>query len=354
MISLKHIFHRASSEQPSLFWRWFVQHESRYRLQQWSSRDFLDAAMVQLRYYDPWIKVMLGPEKDGCLELIVTADGDLAFFARVFELVKAAPTLEGWSIVALKQAIGMEKISIEINEWVFNSDTMQFYAEEDERFPDEVSLVLTHGGYSTQHDDLFQTGGMLYLESALGELDAVVTIDRYRVGPDRPDRTPLISLAKLPDYLLWREKEVSGKYEEPPPDLPHEKWRIVEAEDAGGMPMLAAFNKAYSDWPFRPCYPWLVVIEIHFRGRKDGLPDPHQWIDLQQIEDEMMVLLSAQQVLLLGHKTYNKARIIYTYARDYLAASVLLHDYRRRSNRPYEFAFYITRDKYWQAAAGFF
>jgi len=357
MIILKQLFHKtAAPDAVQQFWSWFVRHESRYRLKQWSPAEFLEAAIGQLRSFDPWLKLLVSSDNGGELELIVTADGDIALFTRVHELVRAAPQVPGWRFTPLKQPMGMEQVRIEMNGEEFSRATLHFYAEESDRFPDEVALVLTHKAYRTADDELFQSGGMIYLENALGELNAATRIDRYRVGPEPADRSKLIALGKLPDYLLWREKEAGTRRGKSAPDVPRppDRWRIIEAEDRTGRPMLAAFNRAYHDWPHKPCFPWLVAIHIQYKGRRDGLPDERQWAGLQQMEDEILALLPQTEVILLGHKTYDHLRVIYLYAIDYWNSSVALNDYRQQSGWPYDLAFYMTLDKYWQAASGFF
>ncbi len=355
MFSWKQIFHSAKpAPAVDAFWKWFARHESCYRLEQWSPQTFLEAALVQLYAFDPCLKLLVGGQPGGPIELIVTADGDIALFVQVFELVAAAPEIEGWKFTALKQGMGMGDVRIEMDDQEFSPFTLHFYAETDERFPDEVSLVLTHPAYAKKDDDLFQSGGTIYLENALGELDTALKIDHYHVGPEPVDRSSLISMERLPAYLLWREKEAARPAEDEEPTPLPDLWRLLEAKDAEGRPLLATFNKGCRDWPYKYQYPWVVVVDLKYTGNEQGWPLRQQWSDMQQIEDEIVALLPWQDRIVAGRRTYDNTRLLYLYTRDYWASSVALNRYRREKEGLYDMSFFIARDRYWRAAASFF
>src|SRR6266700_1534411 len=138
------------------FWQWFIDNEQRFRqVEKTSSEEalaFLDELIGQMKPFNPWLKALAGPYSKDKLELIITADGDIALFCKVEELVQAAPPVPGWVITAHKPALGFEGIRIDMYEKEFSTDSMHFYPILHENYPDEVSIILTHTAYDKEED----------------------------------------------------------------------------------------------------------------------------------------------------------------------------------------------------------
>src|SRR5262249_42358912 len=162
----------------------------------------------------PYLKALAGPYSGDKYELIITADGDIALFCKVEELINAAPNVEYWVLTAHKPALGFEGISIDLYGKEFSTLTTQFYPIVMEDYPDEVSIILTHGDYDKKEDNHFQAGGMIYLENGLGEVNTATKIDHYETGPapSPGEGIETIPIVKLADYLNWREKEFVERY----------------------------------------------------------------------------------------------------------------------------------------------
>jgi hypothetical protein len=342
------------------FWNWFVKNEHRFRKMGTHTNKahvFLDELIQQMKPYNPWLKALAGPYDKRTFELIITADGDIALFCKVEELVNAAPPLKEWKITAHKPAIGMDKMSIDMFGHTFDAENMSFYPVLDPAYPDEINIVLVHPGFNEEETANFQTGGMIYLENALGELHTATMIDKYEVrGTPLPDeQIELIPLDKLENYLTWREKEFVEKYASRDASRPAESWGVLEAQDKQGKPMFSTVDAGFKNWEYVTAYPWLVQIDIDYTGNENGLPDKRQMSELQQIEDGILELLKSNtSVLFIGHHTHDNLRSIYFHSADYMAVSKIIHHYLENMVSGYKTLFFIRKDKYWQNMAFFY
>ena len=57
---------------------------------------------------------------DNTVELVLTADGNTKNIVFIEELVASAPNINGWKFTALKQALNIEDVSIEMAGLKFN------------------------------------------------------------------------------------------------------------------------------------------------------------------------------------------------------------------------------------------
>jgi hypothetical protein len=351
---------KKDSDPATNFWNWFKKNEHRFRkigTNTGKARDFLDELIQEIKPYNPWLKALAGPFDERSFELIITADGDIALFCKVEELINAAPGIANWKFTAHKPAIGIDKMSIDMFGHTFNAEDMSFYPVVDPQYPDEINIVLVHTGFSEEENVNFQTAGMIYLENALGELHAATMIDKYHVRglPSENEQIELIPLAKLDDYLVWREKEFVEKNASREASGLPDNWGVLEAKDKEGKPMFSTINAGFKNWEYRTAYPWLVQVDIEFTGNANGLPDKKQVAELQQIENGILELLDGNKSLLfLGHHTHDNLRSIYFHSSDYMNPSKIIHHYLENMSGPFKTILFIRKDKYWQNMSFFY
>jgi hypothetical protein len=348
-------------EAANKFWQWFVENEERFRdyEEQDSDKthDFLDELIHELKPFNPWLKALAGGDGHGKYELILTADGDIALFPKVEQLIDIAPKIEGWKLTAHKPPLGFDQIRIDMYDKEFSAETVNFYALTDPQFPDEVNIVLTHPAYKQEEDEQFQTAGMIYLENGLGELNTAVQIDKYVVGeiPDESEGMEIIPITKLNEYLNWRQKEFVEKYESRGNSRPEESYTVLEAKDNENKPMFATIDSGFRHWEYRSAFPWLLQIDINYKGDDQGLPDNDQMENLQQLEDEIVALLvSDSPTHYTGHRTYDNYRSIYFYTNNFSKASRILHKYLEENHQSLQIVFFIRKDKYWHTMEQFY
>jgi len=343
------------------FWTWFTENEHRFReVENTNSEEalvFLDDLIGEMRPFHPWLKALAGPYNNDKYELIITADGDIALFCKVEELVQAAPSIPEWIFTAHKPALGFDGISIDMYDKEFSSSSMHFYPVINNNYPDEVNIMLTHDGYKPDEDKQFQAGGMIYLENGLGEINVATKIDHYEVVPaPAPEKEiELIPVGKLSDYLNWREKEFVEKYESVNISSPEEQFHHLEAEDGEGKPLMAIVDAGFSGWNLRPAFPWLLQVDINFTGDANGLPDEKTVLELHAIEDEIISLFPGNgSIWFIGHRTYDHNRNIYFYSNEFRTNAAILHRYIEQQKWEYEVVFFIRKDKYWRTMEQYF
>jgi hypothetical protein len=341
------------------FWQWFVDNEHRFREHEKNDSDqalsFLEELIQEMQPFNSYLKALAGPDSNGNYELIITSDGDIALFCKVEELVNAAPPVPNWLFTAHKPALGFESISIDLYGLQFTTATTSFYPIVQEKYPDEVNIVLTHTGYDKELDDHFQAGGMIYLENGLGEVNTATKIDNYETGPlPAEDKgIEVIPISKLNEYLNWREKEFVEKYESVPEERP-DTFHLLEAEDKDGKKMLLAVNMECRYWDKKPAYSWLLQVNINYTGDETGFPFEEQLMAMQTLEEEMFTLLPEDRTILAGNKTYDNCKNIYFYVSEYKTTAALLNQFVENKETPYEILFFIRRDKYWRTMEQYF
>jgi hypothetical protein len=345
---------------PESFWKWFSDNQHRYQqieqLDGDDAHELVNEVVEELKKYDPWFKALMGKYDDTTSELIVTADGDIALFVKVEELIDKAPAIAGWKFTAHKPPLGFDEISIEMFGKTFDDETMRFYPITDDAYPDMVSVIFTHSAYNSNEADDFETGGSIYVQNAMGELNTAIQLDHYEIGPEPDDKSLLIPVTKLNDYLNWREKEFIEKYDHAGIEFPEDTYATIEGEDQDGNVMLAIVVSSLEEWPYRPVFCWWVGVQMEYKEAENGLPDQETLTALQDIEEKLTDLLTAQQyVVYVATKTFKGCRTAHFYAKNYKTPSSLLHPFLKTLDAPgIQLGFFIEKDKYWQHVEEFF
>lgn len=345
---------------PEAFWKWFSENHHRYQqveqLDGDHAHELVNEVVEELKKYDPWFKALMGKYDDTTSELIVTADGDIALFVKVEELISKAPDIPGWKFTAHKPPLGFDEISIEMFGKTFDDETMRFYPIVDDAYPDMVSIIFTHSGYNIEEADDFETGGSIYVQNALGELNTATQLDHYEIGPEPDDKSLLIPVTKLNDYLNWREKEFIEKYDQSGIEFFEETYNTIEGESTEGYVMMAIAVSSFEDWPYKPVFCWWVGVQMEYKEEaENGLPSKETLSQLQDMEEKLITLLTAHRdVVYVASKTFRGCRTTHFYAKNYKTPSLLLHAFNEEFNSDIQLGFFIEKDKYWQHVEEFF
>ncbi|HEX7904746.1 MAG TPA: DUF695 domain-containing protein [Chitinophagaceae bacterium] len=360
MFGIKKMTGKKENDPKKVFWNWFIKHEHRFKKVNGTdeAHDFLNELIEQINPFNPWLKALAGPYDDDRYELIITADGDIALFCKVEELVAAAPAIKGWIVTAHKPPIGSDTMSIEMHGYTFGGSNLQFYPVTDPNYPDEINIVLVHPDFNKDEEDNFLSGCQIYIQNAMGELNTATLIDSMDVRglPEASEAIELIPMSKLNDYLVWREKEFVEKYATLDVKRPAESWGVLEA-NAGdeNKPMLAVIDAGFKDWEYRSAYPWLAQVDIEFEGNEDGMPEKKAMEEMQQLEDDILQLLERlPSTFLMGHDTHDGLRSIYFYTDQFNEVATIINHYLESRSWDYKIVFHIRKDKYWKAMDYFF
>lgn len=337
------------------FWWWFTSNAAKFFkvVQEGSQIDqnFLDPLAAQLALIKKDYYYVTGMYDENTAELVFTAEGNIAQIVFVEDLVAAAPRIENWKFTALKPAIRMEDIDIHMGDYRFNQDNLNFYANEHAAYPDEVDLTLVYDDYSEQDSETIRLGVYIYLDNYLGELKAATIIDQMQViGPVQAEKE-LISIARLKDYLNWREKEFIEKYNEERYESKEDHYATYEGQHANGNPLIALVNTAVLEWDSKASHPWIANIELWYKEGNNGMPGNKTYELVNQLEQDLMKELQGEQgYLYIGRQIGNGVCRMNFACCEFRTPSKVLYAIQNKYKSQFEEVnIDIYKDKYWQS-----
>ncbi|HRB71487.1 MAG TPA: DUF695 domain-containing protein [Flavobacterium sp.] len=337
------------------FWNWFQKNEQTFfevvKKGENMERDFFDELSPKLSAIKDGIYFLTGMFDANTAELILTTDGVIKNIAFVEDLVKSAPVMPNWKFTALKPNHGKDSTRIEMKPYTFDSETMFFYPIEHKNYPDEIEIEIVHINYSEENKSMITSGTYIFLDNYLGELKSVTIIDRVTVIPKEQAKQDLISIDKLYDYLVWREKEFVEKYEGKRHDTENDTYSSFEAELNNGKPLFAVINTTLLEWDSKASHPWILEMAIKYDGdNNNGMPDNETYQLLNVFEDEIMLeLKDSDGYLNIGRQTADNERVVYFACQDFRKPCKVVDELKTKYNSRIELTYDIYKDKYWRS-----
>jgi hypothetical protein len=336
------------------FWNWFARNAKTFykvvKGQGSVEKDFLDKLSPKLKELKDGFWYLTGMYDESTAELVITADGTIKNIVFVEELVLAAPTIEGWKFTALKPALDIKDVSIEMSGYKFNDKNLYFYASEHPDYPDEIDITIVQQDYTEKNKSTITNGVYIFLDNYLGELDFAVTIDNLKVVGRDEVQKELIPIEKLKDYLKWRQKEFIEKYEGVRHDTASDEYSILEAELGSGNALIAVVNTDLLQWDAKASHPWILSVEVPYDGSNNGMPEEETYKLLDEIEDNITAeLQDFEGYLNIGRQTAKNVREIYFACRDFRKPAKILNKLEQDYAGQLEITYDIYKDKYWQS-----
>jgi len=357
MSFLKNIF--GKKDEPIItyndFWNWFKANEQTFynsvRIGNTIEKDFFNKLSPKLAELKDGFYYLTGMFDDNTAELVMTADGSIKNIVFVEELVNAAPTLANWKFTALKPAHNIENVKIDMSDYTFESENLSFYSVDSKKYPDEVDIVIVYNDYQEKDKSIIINGIYIFLDNYLGELNSVTTIDNLTVISKDQAEKELIPIAKLKDYLIWREKEFIEKYSGLRYNTEEDSYSSLEAKLKNGRPLIGIINTTLLEWDSKASHPWILKVEINYNGdNNNGMPDNDTYKLLNKFEDEMMIeLKDFEGFLNVGRQTADNSREIYFACKDFRKPSKVLHELIKNYSNKVDLTYEIYKDKYWQS-----
>lgn len=357
MSFLKSMFNK--KEQPinsySDFWNWFEQNEQKFykvlKNQGNINKVFFDKLAPKLNELKDGFWYLAGMYDDNTSELVITPDGAIKNIAFVEELVEAAPKMTNWKFTALKPALDIENVRIDMAGYTFESENLSFYSIDYKNYPDEIDVVIVYSDYNEQDKSAIINGTYIFLDNYLGELNSVTTIDNLTVVSKDQAKKELIPISKLKDFLIWREKEFVEKYKGLRHNTDDDNYSSLEATLENGLPLLAIVNSDLLNWDSKASHPWIAVMEIKYDGKKsNGMPNDSDYQLLNEIEEKIMLeLKDSEGYLNIGRQTADSVKEIYFACIEFRKPSKVLHKIKKEFKNKIELDFDIYKDKYWQS-----
>ena len=194
----------ASKNPVAEFWAWFSGNAAQLRAEGPEGlRRGAEGLGSRLKEHHPALTWEISPVDPANWVLCVSADGNREAFPAVTEIVSAAPTVPGWSVVAFRQR-GPLDVELQFGGHTLTYDDIWFTAEQE---GDALSVTLWIKGLTRENDSALSNGALILLDNALGEYDAVTRIAGLGRGPlpddpeSRPGLYPLRQLPEMVDFL---------------------------------------------------------------------------------------------------------------------------------------------------------
>jgi hypothetical protein len=337
------------------FWNWFQNNEKAFfdavKNHKSIEKDFFDKLSPKLAELKEGYYFLAGMLDDHTAELVLTADGNVRNIAFVEELVEQAPAIAGWKFTALKPALNIENVGIQMAGYTFNKDNLFFYSNDHADYPDEIDISVIHNDLTEENKKAIARGTYIFLDNYLGELDFVSTIDNMQIIGRHEAEKELVPIEKLKAFLIWRQKEFVEKYEGVRCNTENDNYSMLEAELESGNKLLAIINTQLLRWDSKASHPWVGVFIAKYDGSEtNGMPDKEDYQLLNDIEDEMLQYLRDEDGYLnIGRQTAESEREIYFACKDFRKLSKVFFEMQQKYADKLEIEYDIYKDKYWQS-----
>lgn len=337
------------------FWAWFQKNSDDFfkivKEREFIEERFFTRLFTKLEELKDGYYYLTGMPDDHTVELILTADGDIKNIIFVEELVNAAPVIPRWKFTALKPALGIANLSIELGGYTFDSDSMGFYTNDLPGYPDEIDITIVHNDFTGENKEQISNGTYIFLDNCLGELDMVNNIDNLLVAGREDAQKELIPIEKLNDYLTWRQKEFIEKYEGLRYNTETDNYSILEAELQSGNMLVAVINTELLNWDSKASHPWIATLTLKYDGSKNnGLPNEEDYQLLNRIEENIMKELKDYDGYLnIGRQTAEGERSIYFACREFRQPSKVFFKIQQDHSKSFDIEYDIFKDKYWRS-----
>lgn len=336
------------------FWKYFEAHAATFHkvVQEHKNihTEFLDKIGAKLSQLSEGIFYLTGMYDDNTAELILTPDGNITMVAFIEDLVAAAPNIPNWRFTALKPSSSIENTNISMDGFDFSKDTLFFYENSNEEYPDEIDITMVHKDYSEANERPIVSGIYIFLDNYLGELNAIADIDGMSFANLETATEELVPIEKLKAYLNWRKKEFIEKYEGTRFSSDEDSYRVYEAKNKNQEPFIAVMNTSLLNWDSKASHPWILDVTFNFDGSENnGLPMQEELGLMTTIEDGIMELLKDEDGYLnIGRETGGNERCIYFACKEFRKPCIILPKFQR--NYPQlDIQYRIYKDKYWRS-----
>lgn len=354
---LKNIFAKKDNPIKSTedFWNWFQKNEKTFFnvVKEGGNieKDFFDKLSPKLKELKDGLFYLAGMYADKTAELVITPEGAIKNIAFVERLIESAPKIAGWKFTALKPALDITDVGIEMAGYKFGKENMSFYSNENSNYPDEIDITIVHNDLNDENKSTIINGTYIFLDNYLGELNFVTTIDNLTVVCKREAAKELVPMEKLKAFLIWRQKEFIEKYEGLRYNTENDNYTALEAKLKNGNKLLAVINKDLLEWDSKASHPWILNIEIKYDGKNtNGMPNENTYKLLNEIEDNITAeLKDFESYLNVGRQTADSMREIYFACKDFRKPSEILFQILDNYSTKIDISFDIYKDKYWKS-----
>lgn len=135
-------------------------------------------------------------DDSGTRRVVITAGGDADLFERVHRMVEAAPSIAGWSFVALRPAQGFD-FEVSAGGLVFDAKALSFQPLSPEQAPTQPAIRLL---VPNPQLDEWSEMGLQIIETGIGE-EAAARIGYLEIGKRDADSENVFAIESLGGWL---------------------------------------------------------------------------------------------------------------------------------------------------------
>jgi len=193
------------------FWAWFAAHRLEFSRLKTPDEPFWDTALEQLKKVDDHFWFELSRDRHPVRELIFTVEGHVGSFLLAEELVRLAPSIEGWAFIALKPPQGFQFTTM-YEGTQFDPRQIWFLPLESESHPDDLGLRIAVPGLERTDSVTAHSAVSVILDAGLGERSAALDIQHTGLTelPTDPASEGYIELPELAEYIAWRKRRLTS------------------------------------------------------------------------------------------------------------------------------------------------
>lgn len=199
------------------FWDWFLNNSNKFFFlnqieDNLIKEDLLALFLEKLHEYSEGLFFEIGGYPDEEQELIITAQGNKAYFPKVLELVNQAPKIKNWQIIAFKQPKDIDFITRH-NEIELDPKTMWFSPLENRNNPEAIGIKVLIDDFIFEKKQGYLFVIQIILDNILGEQANAENIMHVEVSSlPKGHESDFIKLIELPNYINWSKTRTNNFY----------------------------------------------------------------------------------------------------------------------------------------------
>ncbi len=286
------------------FWNWFVEHKET------EEEALLPSVNERIKQISMGLSVELDCESRPKV-VTVTPQGMKQFFAKAYEVVEEAPSIEGWVVQATKPALDAW-FNFEEDESEIKAVEVTFMPLNAPEYPEDLAIRLYHKNYVPQAgeaQDKVVNGLYRLLDRLLGEESATFDF-QYIDFDDMPHpKEQDYPITQLPAFIKHHKstRKIAGQ------KFPKEDIGLLEGK-VETLPTLLVINHGLKYYEFTKEFPYLLRITLDLKSVGDnGLPKGNT-DELYLVEDIFYQnLYKKEKGHFIATETYNAKREMFYY-----------------------------------------